>query len=84
VFGGGEEVACYEEIADFRPVDCREVEAESDPAARADIGGEIVALGLRSGEGGVFAREHFAGYGDDAVAAVIVEEIGEDFFADSE
>jgi hypothetical protein len=39
-------------------------------------------LGFR--EGGVFAGEEFACDGDDAVAVMIVEEVGEDFFADSE
>ncbi len=77
-------VASEEEVADFGPVDFGEVEAEGDPAAWADVGGEVVASGLRFSEGGVFAGEDFAGDGDDAVTMVIVEEVGEGFFADSE
>jgi hypothetical protein len=33
---------------------------------------------------GIFPWEDFAGYGDDSVTVVIVEEVGEGFFADSE
>ena len=66
------------------PGDFGEVEAESDPAAWADVGGEIVALGLSFGEGGIFSGEDFAGDGDDAVTVMIVEKVGESFLADSE
>jgi hypothetical protein len=66
------------------PVDFGKVEAESDPTAWADVGREVVALGLGFGEGGVFTGENFAGDGDDAVTVVIVEEVGESSFADLE
>jgi len=75
-------VAGPEKIADFRPVDFGEIETESDPSARADVGREIVAFRLSFGEGGVFAGEDFAGNGDNAVAMAVIEEIGEYFFAD--
>ncbi len=71
-FGSSEVVAGQEQVADFGPIDLWKVEAESDPAARADIRGKIIPLGLRLGERGVFAGEDFAGYGDDAVAVVVV------------
>jgi len=81
---GSEQIAGEQEFADFVPIDFADVEAEGDPAARADVGGQVVALGLRSGEGGVFSGEDFAGDGDDAVAVMIVEEVGEGFLAHEE
>jgi len=81
-FGSGKVVAGQEKIADFGPVDFGQVETEGDPAARTDVGWEIVAFRLGFGEGGVFAGKDFTGDGDDAVTVVVVEEIGEDFFSD--
>jgi hypothetical protein len=48
-FRGGLEVAAQEEVVDFGPVDFGEIQAKGDPAAGADIGGEVVALGLGVG-----------------------------------
>ena len=75
-------VASQEKIADLGPVDFGQIETECDPAARADVGREIVAFRLGFGEGSVIAGEDFAGDGDNAVAMMVVKKISEDFFAD--
>jgi hypothetical protein len=49
-FWGGEEVAGEEEFADFVPVDFWEIEAESNPSARANVGGQVIAFGLGGDE----------------------------------
>ena len=80
-FGSDKGVAAEDEIGDFVPVDFADVEPESDPASGCEVGREIepARLGLR--EGFVVAGEDFAGDGNDAVAVMVVEEVGEGLFA---
>ena len=80
-FGGSKEIAAEEKFADFVPVDLAGVEAESDPSARTDVGGQIVTLGLSSGQGGIFSWKNFAGDGNNAVAVVVMQEVSESSFA---
>ena len=53
--GGSEQITAEKQVADLVPVDLAGVEPESDPAARADIGWDVVSLGLRRGERSVLA-----------------------------
>ena len=72
------------QFLDFFPVDLADIQAKADPSARADVGGHVELLRIGGDEGGVVAGKDFAGDSDDAVAVVIVEEIGEDLLADFE
>jgi hypothetical protein len=81
-FGSSEEVAAEEELADFVPIDFADVEAESDPSARADLGGQVIALGLSDGQSGVFSWEGFAGDGNYAITVVVIQKVGECSLAD--
>jgi hypothetical protein len=71
-FGGSEKIAAEEKLADFVPIDFADVEAKSDPPARTDICGQVVALGLSSGKGGVFSWKNFAGDGNYAITVVVI------------
>jgi len=81
-FGGGEKIAAEQEFADFVPINFASVEPESDPSTRANVSGQVVALRLGGGQGGVFSKQNFASDGDDAITVVVVQEAGEGFSAD--
>ncbi len=81
-FGRSEEIAAEEELANFLPIDFADIETESDPSARADVGGQVVALGLGGCQVGVFSWKNFAGDSNDSITVVIIEKVGEGFLAD--
>lgn len=60
------------------------IEAEADPAARADVRGHVEPLGLGLDEGGIVAGVDLAVQGDDAVAMMIIHEIREYFVTRTE
>ena len=69
---------------DFVPIDFAGVEAERNPSARGDVGREIESLGLSLSQPLVIARQDFAGNGDDTIAVMVVEEVGESLFLHQE
>jgi hypothetical protein len=81
-FGGSQKIAAEDKLADFVPIDFSGVEAEGDPPARTDVCGQVIALGLSSGKGGVFSWENFAGDGNYAITVVVIQKVGERFVAD--
>src|SRR5262249_31359463 len=58
--------------------------AKADPAPRSDVGGDEEADRVGAGEHLVFSLIRLEAGGDDAVAVVVVEEIGEHFVAHPE
>src|SRR5579863_960992 len=82
--GGGLEVAAGYQFSYFFPVHFADVETKPNPAARADVGGQVVFHRIGRNENLVIAGESFAANGNDAVAVMVVEEIGKDFLADME
>src|SRR5689334_18586868 len=82
-FGWGDQaVAGRDELGDFGPVDFGGIQAQGDPTSGGYVGGEEEASRMSGGESGVVAGKDFRGYGDDAVAVMVVEEPGEVLFAD--
>ncbi len=83
-FGDGLQVTAGYQFFYFLPIHFADVETKAYPAARTDVGGQVVFHRVRRHEDLVVAGEGFAADGNDAVAVMVVQEIGEDFFADAE
>src|SRR4051794_29557854 len=79
-----EAVSAADQLGDFFPVDFAGVEAEGDPTAGSHVSREVEAIGLGGGQRLILTGEDLAGYRDNAVAVMVVEEVGEGLFADQE
>jgi len=82
--GRGLQVAAGHQFFDFVPVHFSDVETKTNPTARAYVGGQVVFHRIGRNEDLVVAGESFAANGNDAVAVMVIEEIGEDFLSDTE
>jgi hypothetical protein len=78
------QVAAGYEFFYFFPIHLADVETQAYPTPGTDVGGQVVFRRVRRHEDLVVAGEGFAANGNDTVAVVVVEEISEDFFADTE
>jgi hypothetical protein len=79
-----EVVAGEDEVGDFTPIYFAEIEAERDPTLVREISRRVELFGIGADQRLVIAGENFAGEADDAIAVMIIEEVGESFFADDE
>ena len=77
-------VAADYEFSYFFPIHFTDIETKADPAARADVRRQVVFHRIGRDEDLVIAGESFAANGNDAIAMMVVEEVSEDFLADTE
>src|SRR6185436_7413694 len=73
-------IAAERVLGHLLPVDLADVQPETDPAARPDVGRQIEPGGIELGQIPVLPQPRLEAGGDDAVPMMIVEEIGKHLF----
>ena len=74
-------IAALDDARHLSPIDDADVETQTEPAARTDVGRQVESRGLAARAIRVLAKLRLHANGDDAVAVMVVEKIREHFLA---